>query len=160
MKIFAAVLTTLVVSVAPAYAQSAPGSQRPVLTIPKLAAPPRFEDFLDMRATEDMAHGMVKVDRFVQRWPDDGQPERMKTVAYLGYTDDALHVVYLAFDPKPSEIRAHLIRREDVFAVNDDEVELRLDTFGDGRQSYYFVCNPLGVQLDASWPEFAGKYDQ
>jgi hypothetical protein len=148
------------VSATPAAAQSAPDNQRPVLTIPKLGAPPRLEDFLDMQPTEDAAHGMVKVDRFVQRSPDDGQPERMKTVAYLGYTDDALHVVYLAFDPTPSEIRAHLIRREDVFAVNDDEVELRLDTFGDGRQSYYFVSNPLGVQLDASWPEFEGKYDQ
>lgn len=144
----------------PALAQSVPESGRPVLTIPKLAAPPDFDDFLDMQPSPSTEASMARVDRFVQRWPDDGQPERMRTVAYAGYTDDALHVVYLAFDPDPSSLRAHLIRREDVFAVNDDEVELRLDTFGDGRQSYYFVSNPLGVQLDAAWPEFEGQYDE
>ena len=132
----------------------------PILTVPRLAAPPPFEDFLDMQPSPATEAAMARVDRFVQRWPDDGQPERMRTIAYAGYTDDALHVVYLAFDPDPPALRAHLIRREEVFAVNDDEVELRLDTFGDGRQSYYFVSNPLGVQLDAAWPEFEGQYDQ
>jgi hypothetical protein len=144
----------------PAFAQSVPLAERPVLTIPRLAAPPDFADFLDMQPSETTAAAMARVDRFVQRWPDDGQPERMRTIAYAGYTDDALHVVYVAFDPAPDALRAHLVRREDVFTVNDDEVELRLDTFGDGRQSYYFVSNPLGVQLDAAWPEFEGQYDQ
>jgi hypothetical protein len=135
-------------------------AEPPTLTIPKLAAPPDFADFLDMQPSEATAAAMARVDQFVQRWPADGQPERIRTVAYAGFTDDALHVVYVAFDPSPSELRAHLIRREDVFTVNDDEVELRLDTFGDRRQSYYFVSNPLGVQLDAAWPEFEGQYDQ
>ena len=137
-------------------AQSSPSSS-PVLTIPKLAAPPDLEDFRSMQPPDAVTAQMARVDQFIQRWPDDGQPERMKTIAYLGYTDDALYVVYLAFDPDPSALRAHLIHREEVFAVNDDEVELRLDTFGDARQSYYFVSNPLGVQLDAAWPD--GAYD-
>jgi hypothetical protein len=144
----------------PAAAQPVTADAPPVLTIPKLTAPPDFEDFLDMEPSPATKAAMARVDRFVQRWPDDGQPERMRTIAYAGYTADALHVVYLAFDPDPSALRAHLIRREEVFAVNDDEVELRLDTFGDGRQSYYFVSNPLGVQLDAAWPEFEGQYDE
>jgi hypothetical protein len=143
-----------------AAAQTSVSEAPPALTIPRLDAPPDFEDFLDMDPSGRTSATMARVERFVQRWPDDGQPERMKTVAYVGYTDDALHVVYLAFDPEPSALRAHLIRREEVFTVNDDEVELRLDTFGDRRQSYYFVSNPLGVQLDAAWPEFEGQYDE
>jgi hypothetical protein len=160
MRILLLTATLCVVNSMTPFAQSAPEAAPPVLTIPKLATPPDFDDFLDMQPSAATAAAMARVDRFVQRWPDDGQPERMKTIAYAGYTDEALHVVYVAFDPNPSALRAHLIRREEVFAVNDDEVELRLDTFGDGRQSYYFVSNPLGVQLDAAWPEFEGSYDE
>lgn len=125
-----------------------------------MAAPPDFDDFLDMRPSEAATARMARVDRFVQRWPADGQPARIETTAFLGYTDDALHVVFLGFDPDPGALRAHLVRREEVFAVNDDAVELRLDTLGDRRQSYYLVSNPLGVQLDAAWPELEGQYDE
>jgi len=148
------------VPISPASAQTPEPLPPPSVVIPRLAAPPPLSAFLAMDPAEAAVHGMVRVERFTQRWPADGQPERMPTVAYLGYTDDALHVVFQAFDPDPSALRAHLVRREDVFAINDDAVELRLDTFGDHQQSYYFVANPLGVQLDASWPEVGGQYDQ
>jgi hypothetical protein len=160
MRILLIAATLCLATAVPSFAQPVPETAPPALTIPRLAVPPHFEDFLDMQPSASAAAAMARVDTFVQRWPDDGQPERMKTVVYAGYTDEALHLVYLAFDPDPSAIRAHLVRREEVFAVNDDEVELRLDTFGDGRQSYYFVSNPLGVQLDAAWPEFEGQYDE
>lgn len=132
----------------------------PTLVIPRLQSAPVIEHFVTMHPTADDTGGMVVVDKFIQRWPDDGKPERFKTIAYLGYTDDALHIVYLAFDPDPSALRAHLVRREEVFTVNDDEVEVRIDTYGDRRQSYYLVSNPLGVQLDAAWPEVGGQYDE
>ena len=141
-------------------AQPSQRPEPPILQIPRMAAPPVFEDFLDMRPSEQTAATMTRVEGFVQRWPADGQPARIQTTAYVGYTDEALHVVFLAFDPDPSALRAHLIRREEVFSVNDDAVELRLDTYGDRRQSYYFVANPLGVQLDAAWPELEGQYDE
>ena len=108
----------------------------PTLTVPRLSRAPELTSFLTKEPAGDVARQMTRIDRFVQRWPADGQPERMPTVAYLGYTADAFHVVFQAFDPDPSALRAHLIRREDVFAVNDDEVELRLDTYGDLQQSY------------------------
>ena len=141
-------------------AQPATKPALPAIQVSRMAAPPDFSDFLDMRPSETTTASMTRVDGFVQRWPADGQPARIQTTAYLGYTNDALHVVFLAFDPDPSALRAHLIRREEVFSVNDDAVELRLDTFGDRRQSYYFVSNPLGVQLDAAWPELEGQYDE
>ncbi len=146
---------------APAVADQTPAAPDiPVLVIPKIPSAPSVDSFATMRPGPDTVGGMVKVENFTQRWPDDGKPERFRTVAYLGYTDEALHVIYLAFDPDPGSLRAHLIRREEVFTVNDDEVELRLDTYGDRQQSYYFVSNPLGVQLDAAWPEVGGQYDE
>lgn len=141
----------------PAAAQNS--TMPPSLSIPRLEYAPRLDDFISMRPAPDAVGAMAKVDNFTQRWPDDGKPEVFKTVAYIGYTDDAIHIVYLAFDPDPPSLRAHMLRREEVFIANDDEVEVRIDTYGDRRQSYYLVSNPLGVQLDAAWPEVGGQYD-
>jgi hypothetical protein len=158
--------TTLVFVIASFYPAALAGAQTaarpspPTLVIPRIESAPRLDGFITMRPTDEAVGGMTRVDNFTQRWPDDGKPERFRTVAYLGYTDDALHIVYLAFDPDPAALRAHMLRREDVFAVNDDEVEVRIDTYGDRRQSYYLVANPLGVQLDAAWPEVGGQYDE
>jgi len=138
----------------------APPIERPVISIPRLQAPPTLEDFVTMRPATEVAGSMARVEGFITRQPTDGQPARQQTVVYLGYTNDALHAVFVAFDPEPSRVQAHLTRREEVFAVNDDAVELRVDTFNDRRRSYYFVSNALGVQLDASWPEVGGQYDE
>lgn len=159
MRITFVALTTVLLLLPMTAAAQAPATAPPALQIARMSAPPDFDDFLDMSPSPATVASMTRVDNFIQRWPSDGQPERFRTAAFLGYTADALHVVFLAFDPDPKALRAHLIRREEVFTVNDDAVELRLDTFGDRRHSYYFVANPLGVQLDAAWPEFEGQYD-
>ncbi|HYE86348.1 MAG TPA: DUF5916 domain-containing protein [Vicinamibacterales bacterium] len=160
-RLFATLVAAAVLhmpSIAGAQTPAAPGP--PTLVIPRIAAAPRIEPFLTMHPAESDTAGMARVENFTQRWPDDGKPERFKTVAYLGYTAEAIHAIFLAFDPDPASLRAHLVRREEVFRVNDDEVEMRIDTYGDRRQSYYLVANPLGVQLDAAWPEVGGQYDE
>lgn len=153
-------VTMFVTMACTAFAQQPSAIEPPVLVIPRLAAAPDLADFVTAEPASESARRMRRLDRFIQRWPADGEPERMATIAWIGYTSDALHVVFQAFDSDPAALRAHLIRREDVFVVNDDEVEVRLDTYGDRQQSYYFVVNPLGVQLDASWPEVGGRYDE
>ncbi len=35
----------------------------------------------------------------------------------------------------------------------DDLVEIQLDTFHDERRAFSFLCNPLGIQMDALWTE-------
>jgi hypothetical protein len=154
------VLLFLAAPAALTFAQPTGPQIRPTLTIPRVDAPPRLQDFLTTVPPADALSAMARVEGFVQRWPTDGAPERRRTVAYLAYTTEALHVVYQAFDPNPEALRAHLMRREEVFVINDDAVELRLDTFGDARESYYLVANPRGVQLDAAWPEGGGQYDE
>jgi hypothetical protein len=121
------------------------------LTIPRVSSPPQLEDFLEMTPGPAWEGKLVKVDRFIQRVPSDGEPVSQRTEAYLGYDEKNLYAIFICFDNEPRNIRARLSRREDVF--DDDTVELVLDTFHDHRRAYAFFSNPLGVQADALWTE-------
>ena len=94
---------------------------------------------------------LAKVDGLTQRVPTDGAPISQRTEIYLGYDDRNLYAIFVCFDREPRKIRARLSRREDV--LDDDTVEIMLDTFHDHRRAYAFIANPLGVQLDALWTE-------
>ena len=94
---------------------------------------------------------LAKVTGLTQRVPTDGAPISQRTEIYLGYDDKNLYAIFVCFDREPRKIRARLSRREDV--LDDDTVEIMLDTFHDHRRAYAFITNPLGVQLDALWTE-------
>jgi len=94
---------------------------------------------------------LAKVTGLTQRVPTDGAPISQRTEIYLGYDDKNLYAIFVCFDREPKKIRARLSRREDV--LDDDTVEIMLDTFHDHRRAYAFIANPLGVQLDALWTE-------
>ncbi|HEX6973775.1 MAG TPA: carbohydrate binding family 9 domain-containing protein, partial [Vicinamibacterales bacterium] len=112
------------------------------LIIPRAATPPTLADYLDGVPRPDEA----AVTTFVQREPGDGVPASQKTEAYVSYDSTHLYVIFVARDDDPSQVRASLARRENF--GNDDFVGIILDTFHDRRNSYLFICNPLGVQLD------------
>ena len=135
-------------------------AERPVLTVPRLDREPSFGDFLDMKPDGETERRMVRVDGFVQIRPRDGEPVSERTEAYVGYDAEHLYLVFVCFDSRPDLVRAHMVRREGVFDAFDDDIEVRIDTFNDQRRSYYLVTNPLGIQLDASWPEVGGEYDE
>ena len=123
----------------------------PTLTIPCLGRAPLLEDFLDMRPSRKVDGQMAKVEGFLQRMPRDGEPSSQRTEVYVGYDDENLYAVFVAFDSERSKIRARLSRRDDLFA--DDTVGISLDTYHDKRRAYSFSCNPLGIQQDARWIE-------
>ena len=135
----------------PATLHAAPQAAFAQITIPRVSSPPRLEDFLQMKPDPAWEGKLVKVDRFVQRVPSDGEPASQRTEAYLGYDDKNLYAIFICFDNEPQKIRARLSRREDVF--DDDAVELMLDTFHDHRRAYAFFSNPLAVQADGLWTE-------
>jgi Domain of unknown function (DUF5916)/Carbohydrate family 9 binding domain-like len=120
------------------------------VTIPRLARGPVLEDFLSMRPIGQIAQQMAKVTGFVQRNPHDGEKVSQPTVAYLGYDQKNLYVVFVCYDD-PTKVRARMSPREDVY--DDDQVEVMLDTFHDRRRAYAFQTTPLGVQWDAIWTE-------
>jgi uncharacterized protein DUF5916 len=126
------------------------------LQIPKLQKGPTIENFLNMQPSPDFASAMLKIDSFVQRDPKDGAPVSEKTELYLGYTDKNLYVVCICFDSKPDQIRARMVRREQIDA--DDQFGFIIDTFHDKKHGVFFFLNPLGIQQDGIWTEQEPDY--
>ncbi len=123
------------------------------LRIPRLPRPPTLADFAGMQASAAIAHTMLKVDRFWQRDPYDGQPISERTEAYLGYTGTTLYLVVLAFDRRMDALRSHMVRREQI--NDEDQIGIWLDTFHDQRHGVFFFINPLGIQQEGTMLEGA-----
>jgi len=123
--------------------------------IPQLNAAPRLEDFLGT-ALGGGARQMLRINTFVQRYPDDGKLANEPTTAFLGYTHPYLFIAFVCSDRQPRLIRAHMLAR-DSFS-DDDSVQVMLDTFHDERRAFVFASNPLGIQADAMYSEQTG-YD-
>ncbi|HXV74752.1 MAG TPA: DUF5916 domain-containing protein [Candidatus Polarisedimenticolaceae bacterium] len=127
---------------------------RPVVAVPRLDRAPTLDEFVEMRPPADLAEHLAHITGFLQRQPDDGRPASQRTDVYLGHDDEVLYVVFVAWDDDPRKIRAHLSRREQVFA--DETVEIQLDTFDDEQRAFSFLTNPFGIQWDAIWTEGQG----
>ncbi|MDO7640243.1 MAG: hypothetical protein MUQ61_06205, partial [OM182 bacterium] len=119
------------------------------IDVSRISAEPSFEDFSEMSPSTALARSMTKVDDFTQRLPDDGDAASQRTEVYIGYDEEQLHVIFLAFDDNPSQIRANLSSRENI--DGDDIVEMVIDTFNDQRAVFAFRSTPLGMQWDARW---------
>jgi hypothetical protein len=137
--------------------ETPPPPVRPTVAIPRVERPPTLEDFLDMAPANGMDGKLLKLDRFTQQQPKDGQPATERTEAYLGYDDKNLYAIFVCFDSQPGTVRAQLARRENIY--DDDLVQVMLDTFSDERRAYSFVANPRGVQLDRLYAEGQGFDD-
>lgn len=120
------------------------------VVVPRLLAAPRMADFEGMQP-HGAALKMSVVSDFIQSDPSDGQKATQKTEVYLGYDAKSLYVVWLCFDNEPTKIRAHLVRREQIY--DDDVVAINIDAFRDHRHGLDFGNNPLGVQADGLWTE-------
>ena len=125
------------------------------LMIPRLGEKPTLSDFLG-RHLHSPATKMLRVDDFIERYPDDGDHPLDTTTAYLGYTHDDLYVAFICRDRDPKLVRAHMLQRDSL--GDDDSVRLMLDTFHDQRRAFVFESNALGIQSDALYSEQTG-YD-
>lgn len=125
------------------------------LIIPEVSGVPSLEDFAGMEPATPLARSMAKVEDFIQREPDDGDPASQRTEVYIGYDRTELHVVFLAFDSEPEGIRANMSSRENI--DGDDSVEITVDTFNDQRAAFTFRSTPLGIQWDARWTEGSSR---
>jgi hypothetical protein len=92
--------------------------------------------------------------------PGDNVPPPVDTECLVTYDAKNLYIAFRAHDPKPSEIRAHLMDRDDTDTlIQDDHVGMMIDTFNDERRAFQFRVNPLGVQADAIFSEQDGVED-
>jgi hypothetical protein len=94
--------------------------------------------------------GATVVDLPYEWFPGENVPPPVKTECLVTYDDYHLYVGFRAHDPEPHKIRAHLMDRDQILTlVQDDFVGFMLDTFNDQRRAYQFRINPLGVQAEA-----------
>jgi hypothetical protein len=87
------------------------------------------------------------VDRFIQREPEAGRPSSERTEVRLFFDEQNLYIGVRCWDSDVRGIVANEMRR-DVNLLNNDCVEVFLDTYHDHRTAFYFSTNPLGAQRD------------
>jgi hypothetical protein len=87
---------------------------------------------------------------FSQLAPQDGLPAADSTQVLVWYSPTAIHFGVRAFQPAAT-VRATLADRDKI--AQDDNIQLFLGTFNDGRQATVFMVNPLGVQADGTLVE-------
>jgi hypothetical protein len=84
---------------------------------------------------------------FVAFRPTEGQPPAFRTEIRAVHDDRRLYVLVRAFDPHPDSIIGLLARRDNIVPPND-QIQLYLDPYRDGRSGYQYVVNPVGVKAD------------
>jgi len=141
-------LGTLVVSLH-SQSEPPPTAQIKEIHVPRIASPPRIEQFLGGASRGDMK----RIDDFRQRQPGDGVPASRKTSAWIGFDDQNFYAVFVCASPA-GQTRARMSKREDI--MSDDIVGIFFDTYRSGQRGYEFFVNPLGVQADAALSESQG----
>ena len=156
-----AVLSTMLLSASLPATLAAPqepaaAATRPALSITRAASEILVDGVLD----EPAWAGAMRLDVEYEWFPEDNVRPPVRTEFLATYDDRNLYAAWICHDPNPSEIRAHLMDRDQVDTfVQDDHVLLMIDPFNDERRGFQFRLNPLGVQADAIFSENEGVED-
>ena len=149
-------LAPLLASLALAFVAARPSSPRPVPTTYNGRAnqvqvrPPRLDEtgmITDGRLDEPQWAEAARLTGFSQFSPNDGIAADDSTEVLVWYSATAIHFGIRAFESHGAP-RATLADRDKISA--DDNIQLLLGTFNDGRQATVFAVNPLGVQADGT----------
>jgi len=90
---------------------------------------------------------------FSEYAPVDQRAAPDSTEVLVWYSKTAIYFGIRAFEPH-GIVRATLADRDKI--GNDDNIELHLDTFREGRKAVVFIVNPFGVQADGTKNEGGG----
>ncbi len=115
--------------------------------------PPRLDEAsteVDGRLDEPQWDRAALLTGFSQFSPSDGTPAEDSTEVLVWYSPTAIHFGIRAFEPHGAP-HATLADRDKISA--DDNVQILLSTFNDGRQATVFAVNPFGVQADGTLTE-------
>jgi len=113
---------------------------------PRLEAEVRIDGVLD----EAVWARAVRLTDFSEFSPKDGLPAEDSTAVLVWYSPTAIYFGIRAYEPHGGRATVHatLADRDKISA--DDQIQIFLGTFGDGRQAMVFGVNPLGVQMDGT----------
>lgn len=117
-------------------------SEQKTFRIPKVNSHIEVDAHLD----EYIWNEAVKIDANIEVTPGENIPAPVKTEVLMAHDEENIYVAFIAYDPEPWNIRAHLCDRDKIF--DDDWILILFDTFNDQRRTYDFFCNPLGIQAD------------
>lgn len=112
--------------------------------------PPRLLDAgltIDGRLDEPQWAQAALLTGFSQFSPTDGTPATDSTEVLVWYSATAIHFGIRAFESHGRPV-ATLADRDRI--ESDDNIQILLGTFNDGRRATVFAVNPLGVQSDGT----------
>ncbi|MGB9665320.1 MAG: DUF5916 domain-containing protein [Ignavibacteria bacterium] len=119
-------------------------SNSKIIYAEKVSVKPKLDGILN-----DSVWQVAKpVSDFLQQEPIAGNPPSFKTEVKMVYTDYALYVGVMCYDPEPQKIIARELK-SDGNLRGDDNFTILFDTFNDKKTAYWFGTNPLGMRDDA-----------
>src|SRR5437762_223793 len=115
---------------------------------------PRFEAeaVIDGDLRDSVWAGAARLTGFSQYAPNDDVPAADSTQVLVWYSATAIYFGIRAFE-RHGRPTMTLANRDQIFG--DDNVQILLGTFHDGKQALMFAVNPVGVQGDGSLIEGA-----
>lgn len=117
--------------------------------------PPRIEAdvVIDGSLSEPAWNQAAVLTGFSQFQPVDGRAATDSTHVLVWYSPTAIHFGIKAYEAH-GLVNANLLDRDKIFS--DDNIQILLGTFNDGRQAMVFAVNPLGIQADGTLNEGTG----
>ena len=114
--------------------------------VPRLEGDVQIDGALD----EAVWAGAARLGAFSEFSPKDGLPAEDSTEVLVWYSPSAIYFGVRAYEPHGGRgaVRATLADRDKISA--DDQIQILLGTFGDGRQATVLGVNPLGIQMDGT----------
>jgi len=88
------------------------------------------------------------IDELIQQEPIEGARATEDTEIHLLYDAETLYIGVRAWERSEHGVVATEMRRDSDRILDEDNIQIILDTFRDSRSGYMFVTNPLGAQLD------------
>ena len=138
MPLLARAAAALAVLAAPAGADEVPA-----IEAVRTTAHPRIDGRLD-EAVWRLAPATAD---FFQREPVEGAPPSERTEVRILFDDGHLYFGLRCFDSEVDRLVANLMRRDAELEENDN-IQIILDPYNDGRGGFFFSTNPLGARLD------------
>jgi hypothetical protein len=95
------------------------------------------------------------ISNLTQVEPHPGEPPTEATKVWLTYTKDSLYIAVRCEDRSPNQ-QVFTEMRRDAFLMDNDNIEIILDTYHDHRNAYFFSTNPAGALVDGRISENQG----
>jgi hypothetical protein len=121
-------------------------NENPEVTVAKI---PNEKIIIDGELNEEEWKNAPKITNFCEVDPGDNVKPPVNTEVLICYDEDNLYFGFICYEDNVNKIRKTLTRRDAMY--NDDFADVLIDTYGEGKQAYEFVVNPLGIQGDLLW---------